>query len=44
MPDSPARPIHATQSAEGRRTAIALVSAALISLVVLALLAIFGVK
>ena len=36
--------IPATAPADGRRTAIALVSAALISVVVLALLAIFDVK
>jgi hypothetical protein len=42
MPDS--RAIHATESADGRRTAIAFVSATLISIVVLVLLAIFDVK
>jgi len=44
MPVHPSRAAGATQSADGRRTVIALVSAALISLVVLALLAIFDVK
>jgi hypothetical protein len=36
--------LRATNHADGRRTAIALVSATLISVVVLALLAIFDVK
>ena len=44
MPVHPSRAAGATQSADGRRTVIALVSAALISLVALALLAIFDVK
>ena len=41
---APTPAIHATAAADSRRTAIALVSAALISIVVLALLAIFDVK
>jgi hypothetical protein len=44
MPIHPSRPIHASESADGRRTAIAVVSATLISVVVLLLLAIFDVK
>jgi len=44
MPVYPPRPIHAPESSDGRRTAIALVSATLISLAALALLAIFDVK
>lgn len=44
MPVDPSRASHATESADGRRTVIALVSATLISLAVLALLAIFDVK
>jgi len=40
----PSRTIQATASADGRRTVIALLSATLISLAVLALLAIFDVK
>ena len=44
MPVHPSRVIHATKSADGRRTVIALLSATLMSLAVLALLAIFDVK
>jgi hypothetical protein len=44
MPMDPLRTIHATDSGDGRRTVIAFVSAALISIAALALLAIFDVK
>jgi len=44
MPVQSPRVTHATESADGRRTAIALVTATLISVVVLLLLAIFDVK
>jgi hypothetical protein len=44
MPNDPSRVIQPNQNADGRRTAIALVSATLMSIVVLALLAIFDVK
>lgn len=44
MPINSLSPVPATKSADGRRTAIALVSATLISVAVLALLAIFDVK
>ena len=44
MPVHLSRVIHATKSADGRRTVIALLSATLMSLAVLALLAIFDVK
>lgn len=44
MQDHPSPAIHATQNADDRRTAIAVVSATLISIVVLVLLAIFDVK
>ena len=44
MPVHPSRTIHATESADGRRTVIAFVSATLISVAALALLAIFDVK
>ena len=44
MPVDPKRQIHATENAHGRRTVIALVSATLISVAALALLAIFDVK
>ena len=44
MPVDPSRTIHATPGADGRRTVIAFVSAALISVAALALLAIFDVK
>ena len=44
MPPDPSRAIDAPESADGRRTVIALVSATLISVAVLALLAIFDVK
>jgi hypothetical protein len=40
----PARTIPATESSHGRRTAIALVSATMISIAVLVLLAVFDVK
>jgi hypothetical protein len=40
----PSRQIQATENADGRRTVIALVSATLISLALLGLLAIFDVK
>ena len=44
MPVDPSPAIHATKSGDGRRTVIALVSATLISVAALALLAIFDVK
>ena len=44
MPVHPSRAAGATKSADGRRTVIAFVSATLISLAALALLAIFDVK
>ena len=44
MPINSSPPVPTTKSADGRRTAIALVSATLISVAVLALLAIFDVK
>jgi hypothetical protein len=44
MSDHPARAIQTTESADGRRTTIAFVSATLISVAVLVLLAIFDVK
>jgi hypothetical protein len=44
MPNPPAHPIDAPDNTDGRRTVVALVSAALISIVVLALVAIFDVK
>ena len=44
MPADPSSAIRATERLDGRRTAIALVSATLISVAVLVLLAIFDVK
>jgi hypothetical protein len=44
MPVHPSRAMQATPGADGRRTVIALVSATLISVTLLALLAIFDVK
>ena len=44
MPVPPSRTIPSPGSADGRRTAIAFVSATLISVVVLTLLAIFDVR
>ena len=44
MPADPSPAIHVTESTDGRRTVIAFVSATLISLGVLALLAIFDVQ
>jgi hypothetical protein len=44
MPTDPTPAIHATASADGRRTAIALVAATLISVALLVLLAIFDIK
>ena len=44
MPVDPSRTIHAANSGDRRRTVIAFVSATLISVAALALLAIFDVK
>jgi hypothetical protein len=44
MSVQPSRAIRATQSGDGRRTAIAFVSAALISVALLACMAIFDVR